>query len=225
MTRVAITTDRFETVAREFTGLGMEPVSTPCIRVETAGDRVLTRAREASSGADLVLITSPRTVGLLWPQGGMPPVAAAAVGVSSEAAIEAAGGRVVLRGRSGLASLVARAAEHLDFPRIVFPHAAGTDPESLRALRAMAPGLEEHEIYRAVPIAPGPASVGAVVFASPSAVAGWTRARDFDGLVVGVIGATTGDALARFRAPDVVAPEPTHGSLARALMSYLEVHA
>ena len=63
----------------------------------------------------------------------------------------------------------------------------------------------------------------AAVFASPSAVAGWLLSRDFDGLVVGVIGPTTWKAVARVRLPDVLASQPTHQTLAQALASYLEV--
>jgi uroporphyrinogen-III synthase len=65
--------------------------------------------------------------------------------------------------------------------------------------------------------------VHAVVFASPSAVTGWLLARDFEDVVVGVIGPTTQAAVGRHRIPDVIAPEPSHHSLARALTSYLEV--
>lgn len=223
MTRVAITTDRFDSVAPEYLGVGLEPVPAPCVDVVVAVEGILTRAREAASHADLVLITSARTVELLWPGGGMPPTGVVTVGATSAAAVEAAGGRVVATGRSGLADLLDAAADELAAAKVAFPHAAGTDPGLLARLRSLALDLEEHEIYRTNPIAPEPTPVQAVVFASPSAVTGWLLARDFDGVVVGVIGPTTRAAVARHRVPEVIAPEPSHDSLAQALMSYLEV--
>jgi uroporphyrinogen-III synthase len=223
VTRVAITTDRFDVVAPQYLTVGLVPVPTPCVEVVAAGEEILTRAREAASRADLVLITSARTVDLLWPEGGMPPTGAVTVGAASAAAVEAAGGRVVVTGRSGLAALLDGAAEQLRVATVAFPHAAGTDPDLLNRLRSLAPGIEEHEVYRTDAMAPEPALVQAVVFSSPSAVTGWLRARNFEGLVVGVIGSTTKAAVARHRLPEVVAPEPNHHSLAQALTSYLEV--
>ncbi|HSJ85321.1 MAG TPA: uroporphyrinogen-III synthase [Acidimicrobiia bacterium] len=223
MTRVAITTDRFDSVASEYLCVGLEPVPVPCVDVVVDAEGVLSRAREAASHADLMLITSPRTVELLWPEGGMPPTGVVTVGATSAAAVETAGGRVVVTGRSGLAGLLAGAADVLSAARVVFPHAAGTDPGLVACLRSLVSDLEEQEIYRAVPVAPDSTPVHAVVFASPSAVTGWLLARDFDGVVVGVIGPTTRTAVARHRMPEVIAPEPSHHSLARALRSYMEV--
>ena len=223
MTRVAITTDRFDSVAPEYIGFGLEPVPVPCVDVVAAGEEALTRARRAVSAADLVLITSARTVDLLWPLGAMPGTGAVTVGAASAAAVEAAGGRVVVAGRSGLADLSDGAAHVLGAARVAFPHAAGTDPGLVARLRSLVSDLEEQEIYRAVPIGPDSTPVHAVVFASPSAVTGWLLARDFEDVVVGVIGPTTQAAVGRHRIPDVIAPEPSHHSLARALTSYLEV--
>jgi uroporphyrinogen-III synthase len=223
VTRVAITTDRFDSVAPVYSGLGLEPVPVPCVDVVAAGEEVLTRAREAVSGADLVVITSARTVDLLWPLGAMSGTRAVTVGAASAVAVEAAGGRVALTGRSGLADLLDVAADELGAARVAFPHAVGTDPGLVASLRSLALDLQEHEIYRVIPVAPEPTPVQAVVFASPSAVNGWLLARDFEEVVVGVIGATTQAAVARYTVPEVIAPEPSHHSLARALTSYLEV--
>jgi len=224
VTRVAITTDRHDSVAPEYIGFGLVPVPVPCVEVVAAGEEALSRAREAVSDADLVLITSARTVDLLWPQGAMPGTGAVTVGAASAAAVEAAGGRVVLSGGSGLADLLDGAAHVLGGAGVVaFPHAAGTDPGLVARLRSLVSVLEEQEIYRAVPVGPEPTPVDAVVFASPSAVTGWLLTRDFVDVVVGVIGPTTQAAVARSRVPEVVAPEPSHHSLARALTSYLEV--
>jgi uroporphyrinogen-III synthase len=223
VTRVAITTDRFDSVASEYLGVGLEPLPVPCVDVVVAVEGVLTRAREAASHADLMLITSPRTVELLWPEGGMPPTGVVTVGATSAVAVETAGGRVVATGRSGLADLLDGAADVLGAARVVFPHAAGTDTGLVARLRSLVSDLDDQEIYGAVPVAPESTLVDAVVFASPSAVTGWLLARDFEDVVVGVIGPTTRAAVARYREPEVVAPEPSHHSLARALRSYLEV--
>jgi len=221
--RVAITTDRFGAAAPPFADRGLEPVPMPCIRFEPAGPQVLDRARQAALGADLLILTSARSVELLWPGGSMPGVDVAAVGEETAAAVTTRRGRVTVLGRSGLASLTDKMMDRLGSSRVVFPHAAGTDPVPLETLRARAAGLTEFEIYRMVPVAPGPFPVRVVAFASPSAVAGWFLSHDLEGLVVGVIGPATRAAVARHREPDVAAPHPSHRSLAQALASYLEV--
>lgn len=108
MTRVAVTTDRFTEAAVAFARVGLKPVSLPCIRVQAADEGVLAQAREAASIADLVLISSVRTLDVLWPNGSMPALEVGAVGERTAAAVKARGGRVVLLGRSGLADLVER---------------------------------------------------------------------------------------------------------------------
>ena len=224
MIRVAITTDRFEEGALPFRRLGLEPVWLPCIRLERADDTVLARAREAASSAELLLISSPRTLDLLWPEGAMPAVDVAAVGDRTAAAVEARGGRVILSGRSGLTDLVAQTADRLASRRVVFPHAAGADPAALERIREQATNFHEFEIYRTVAVAPPDSTqVQAAVFGSSSAVDGWLLSRDFDRLVVGVIGPTTWEAVARHRPPEVVAAQPTFEALAYSLSSYLEV--
>ena len=223
MSRVAITTDRFDLAAPPYSALGLDPVPVPCIRVEPADAEVLASARAAASDADLILITSPRTVELLWSDRDMPGVDVAAVGKVTAVAIADAGGKVVATGQGGLPGLVETVAGRLSRARVVYPHGSRPDPVALQRLRALAPTLDERVIYRTAPIAPAPALVDAVVFASPSAVAGWLLTRDFGALVVGVIGSTTGAAVARRRAPDVIASEPSHPALARALITYLEV--
>jgi len=221
--RVAITTDHFEPAALAFRRFGLEPVWLPCIRVEPANQEVLTQAREAASSADLLMISSVRTLDLLWPDGSMPAVEVAAVGERTAAGVAARGGRVVLSGGSGLADLTELAADRLTVSRIVFPHAAGSDPLALDTLREQGSDLLEFEVYRTVPMAPKSTRVEAAAFASASAVEGWLLSRDFDGIAVGVIGPTTRAAVARHRPPEVVAPEPSHQALAHALASYLEV--
>lgn len=223
MIRVAITTDRFEGAAPTYRRVGFEPVSLPCIRVEPADEEMLAQAREAASAANLLIISSVRTLDLLWPNGSMPAVEVAAVGEKTAAAVKARGGRVLLLGRAGLADLAKQAADRLDSSQVVFPHAVGSDPVALQALREWATNLRAFDVYRTVPVAPESAPVAAAAFASPSAVEGWLLSRDFDGLAVGVIGPTTWEAVARHRPPEVVASQPSHHALAQTLASYLEV--
>jgi uroporphyrinogen-III synthase len=223
VTRVAVTTDRFTEAAVAFDRVGLEPVSLPCIRVEPADDVVLTEARVAASMADLLLVSSVRTLDLLWPNGSMPTADVGAVGETTAAAVRARGGRVVLVGLSGLADLARQAANRVGSSRVVFPHASGSDRAALELLAERSIDFRAFEVYRSVAIAPGFAPVQAAAFASPSAVEGWLLSRDFDRLVVGVIGPTTWEAVARHRPPEVIAPHPSHQALAQTLASYLEV--
>ena len=223
MIRVAITTDRFRAAAPDFRRLGLEPVGLPCIRVEPSDPGVLAQIRQAASLADFLVITSVRTLDILWPNGSMPAVEVGAVGERTAAAVAARGGRVVFLGRSGLAHLAQQMPGRLISSRVVFPHAVGSDQVALELLRARATHLREFEVYRSVPVAPGSAPVDAAAFASPSAVEGWHLSRALDGIVVGVIGPTTREAVAQHRPPDVMAARPSYRSLAQALASHLEV--
>jgi uroporphyrinogen-III synthase len=229
---VAITTDRFESAGRPFRRYGLEPVSLPCIRIEPAGEEVLAEAREAAALCDLVLITSARTVDLLWPDGPMPPSPVAAVGERTAAAVEARGGRLALAGRAGLADLVDQMGSKLETATVVFPHAGRppTTPDdssplstAIKTIRGRAANLNEFEVYRTTSLSPGTDAVAAAAFSSPSAVAGWHLSRSFDSLVIGVIGSTTRLAVSVHRKPEVVAPQPSHDALARAMATYLEV--
>jgi uroporphyrinogen-III synthase len=220
---VAITTDRFDQIAPAYRKLGLDPVRMPCIRVESADASVLVHARQAALNADLLLVSSGRTIELLWPDGSMPVTPVAAVGSNTAAAVAARGGRVVLSGHSGLADLVKELGDRLTSAWVVFPRAAGSDPETLEMIRREARLLLDFEIYRTIPVAPDFTPVRSVAFASPSAVRGWLLARDLVGLVVGVIGASTFQEVAQHRAPEVVASQPSHASLAHAMASYMEV--
>ena len=224
MSRVAITNDRFETVAPAYLDRGLEPVAIPCIHVEPAGEPVLGAARKAAADADLMLISSARTVELLWPGGDMPDVDVAAVGESSANATRHAGGRVAVTGRSGLIDLIDTIAGRIRGERVVFPHAGGTDRAATARLREVAGAMEEHVVYRTGPVEAQPIQVDAAAFASPSAVQGWLLTRGLDDVVVGVIGATTAAAVARVRPPDVIAPRPAHRSLAAALNEHMEAN-
>ncbi len=220
---MAVTTDRFSKAAPHFARAGLEPVPTPCILMRPASAEILGRARRAAGVADLILITSARTVELLWPAGGMPACDVAAVGPATAEAIVSAGGRVVRTGGGGLADLVDSLAGHLDGLRVAVIRAAGSDITALHRLDALVSELEDHVVYRVEPIGPERTPVDAVAFASPSAVDGWLLTRSLDHVVVGVIGDTTAAALASHRVPDVVASRPSFPALASALSSFMEV--
>jgi len=223
MTRVAITTDRFADVAPAFRRFGLIPVWLPCITVVPAQSDLLIEARQAAASADLLVISSARTIDLLWPFGLMPSIEIAVVGSRTAAAATARGGRVVASGSSGLCDLIGQIGERIGDRRVACLHAAGADPAAIRALRDQTPNLRDFEVYRTIPAAPDHDPVEAASFASPSAVEGWLLSRDFDEVVVGAIGATTAAAVDLRRSPEVVAPEPSHDALARAMAEYLEV--
>lgn len=224
MIRVAITSDRVDEAAPLYRAVGFDPVALPCIKLEPASDDVLARARQAALEADVILLSSARTVRLLWPHEPIPSIDVVAVGAATSAAVTSRGGRVIFSGDSGLAGLAAKTAVELRAARrVVFPRSAHSDPATLRIIRDLAPGLVEFEVYRTRSIGPGKSEVRAVAFASPSAVEGWHLTRNLDGLVVGVIGATTLAAATRYRRPDVVASVPSHRVLAQALATHLEV--
>lgn len=220
MTRVAITTDRFSDVALEYRLGGLVPVAAPCIRFEPAPSAVIDEARSEIAAAELALLTSPRAVDLLWPDANMPDVPVAAVGHVTAAAVAAAGGRVELVGDAGLSRLIDLVSDALPSRKVVIAHAAGADPEALARLVDLGPEVTEHVIYRVVPVGPPTLPVDVVSFASPSAVNGWCLTRTLDDVIVGVIGSTTARAVALRREPDVIAEQPSHPALARAIAAF-----
>ena len=225
MIRVGVTSDRFDAVAPAYTDAGLEPVSLPCVQIQPAQPGDIAHVRERAPRADLLMITSPRVVSLVWPDGRMPQVDTAVVGRSTASRVEQAGGRVTQVGAAGLARLVELTVGHMEGRCVMVVHAEGSDPAAMTRLREIAPDLEEHPVYRAVPVAPGADPVDAVAFASPSAVKGWRLSRSFDDLVVGAIGATTAAAIGRNLEADVLAERPSHLNLARAIASFMEVNA
>jgi len=220
MTTVAITTtaDRFDEASRPFHRLGFTPITVPCITVEPADDAVLEGARLAAVGVDLLFVTSARTIRLLWPNGGMPPVPAAAVGPASARAVAEAGGTVAVVGTGGGLDLVEHVPALSGIRRALFPHAEGTDPAVLDALGAVVPIVAAFPVYRAVPIPPTHDPVDAVAFGSASAVDGWFLGRDLQDIAVAAIGRQTADALERFGvSADAVPGVPGFASMASAL--------
>lgn len=224
MSRVGITSDRFDDIAPCYVDAGLDPVALPCIRIDPAPPPVMADARREAANADLLVVTSPRVVSLLWPDGRMPPVRTAAVGPSTASSVERAGGAVAIVGDAGLARLVDLLADRVAGRRVLIAHAEGSDPEAMRRLRDLVPEFEEQLVYRTVPLPPAADSVDAVSFASPSAVTGWTLTRGFDDLIVGVIGDTTAAAVARYRTADIVSEQATHLALAGAIASFMEVN-
>jgi len=220
VTTVAITTsaDRFAEASRPFTDLGFTPISLPCITVEVADEDLLAGARITAAGVDLLFITSARTVRLLWPDGAMPAVPVAAIGTATARAVTAAGGTLAVVGTGGGLDLVGHVRTLTGVRRALFPHAEGTDPVVIGALRTVVPVVSTIPIYRTVPVAPDPDPVDAVAFASASAVRGWFLTRDTAGAVVAAIGGPTAAALDGFGVtPDAVPDIPGFASMASVL--------
>lgn len=224
MNRVGVTSDRFVAVAPDYAVAGLEPVPLPCVRVKPALPGQIAYARDRARHNDLLIITSPRVVSLLWPSGGLSDAELAVVGPSTARSVERAGGRPVVVGDAGLARLVDLIAGRIDGRSVMIAHGAGSDPVAMSRLRRIAPQLEEHPVYTTVPVAPGPDQVDAVAFASPSAVEGWAQSRGFDDLIVAAIGSTTAAAVAHHGDVHVMATRPSHAALARAIASFMEVN-
>lgn len=221
--RVAVTTsaDRAAGAARCFRAAGLDPVVLPCIRVVAADVERVRALREAAEGGDLLVLTSGRPLDILWPEGRMPPLAVAAVGPATARRAERWGARVVTVGTRGGADLADRIRGGRKV--VVYPHAEGTDGETIRLLEAAAERLLAAPVYRTDPVPPADDPVEAAAFASPSAVEGWVAGRSLERLVVAVIGATTAGAVARFgRKADVIASRPGYEALAEALAAHVE---
>ncbi len=209
MTRVAVTTsaDRQERVGGLMRSVGLEPVALPCIEIRAAEDAVLDDARRAAEAADAIVLTSARTVSVLWPSR-MPATPVWAVGPATAAAVRRRGGRVVHAGSGGAAALAHQVAPGADAV-VAYPHAAGSDERVSRRLAERVGEVVEHVVYVTESVPPAHLPVDAVAFLSPSAVVGWMRSRTTDGIVTGAIGATTAAALRDHGVdPDVVPSSP-----------------
>ena len=224
MNKVGITTaaERSPRVEAIFAAAGLRPVRLPCVRTEAVSARVIDDVRRNADSADLVVLTSVTALNLLWGEHA-PAVPVAAVGSATAAAVTERGGRVSVVGSSTGLALAAE----LDAPgqRVVFPHAQGTDPETLRLMASKVGSLEATPVYRTIPIPPQDDSVDAVAFGSPSAVRGWVSARSLADLVVGAIGPrTAGQVESLGGSVDVMPEVPRFELLAQALSARLEVH-
>lgn len=193
---------------------GLRPVVLPCIEVVPASESVLEEARLSAAGSDWLLVTSARTVDLLWPDGQVPDVDVAAVGSRTAAAVTRAGGAVSLVGDSDSFSLTYDFAPLVENAAVCFPHGSGADLSTVKQLEQVGGSVSTWEVYATKPVPPALDPVDAVAFGSPSAVAGWSLSRGFAGVVVGAIGETTGAALSdRGHPADVVADRPDYAEL------------
>lgn len=212
---VTTTPDRFPVWADAFATVGFEAVALPCIEIEDLGRGAA--ARSAGRRADLVVVTSARTINVVWPGEAMAGLEVASVGPATAAAARAAGARVVHEGRGGADQLADDLTGQLRERCVAYLHAEVADPAISDKLRAAAGAFEAVAVYRTRSIPPRRDPVDAVVFGSPSAVDGWASARRFPALV-GAIGPTTEAAAhARGRQIVITPTEPGIDALARAL--------
>ncbi|MEE9298967.1 MAG: uroporphyrinogen-III synthase [Acidimicrobiia bacterium] len=224
VSRVAVTTtpDRASTIGETLVAHQLEPVILPCIEVIAAPESVLDEVRTISADADWIVVTSSRAVQLVWSSGGMLDVPVAAVGASTAAAVEAAGGSVEMAGHSGADALTARLTSMVVGRSVVFPHAVGADLSTIESLEKAGARVMAIPVYETRPIAPGLDLVDVVIFGSPSVITGWCRSRELDDLVLAVIGETTERALAENGYQAHVIPDrPDYEALVTALDGYL----
>ena len=222
--RLALTTtrDRAVQLIDDVAGLGMETVVLPCIELIPASEVVIDAARKESSRSGWLLLTSPRTVQRLWPQGGMPATKVAAVGQSTAQAVRNAGGRLAYVGDGGARELADRIALVVAGQTIYFPHAAGADRSTIDLLEDAGATVRSQVVYESRPVPPGDDEVDAVVFGSSSAVSGWFLSRGLDGLAIGVIGKSTAATVAEYGYElDVTATSPSYGEVIRLIAGFL----
>lgn len=205
---------------------GLEPVALPCIEIEARPEEDLAAVRSQCEDASLLFVTSARTVDVLWPTGGAPPVPVAAVGQKTAERVTESGGHVTFVGNRGsltLANAIAR--ENFTGP-IVFPRGARSNPEAVDAMRSAGLTVIDLAVYDTRTIAPPNKFVDAVMFGSPTAVTGWLMGRSLDGMVVGAVGETTARCLAEVGlGADLIAGIPSYKRLAEELAKLVKVRA
>ena len=105
--RVAVTTttDAFGSVAPLFHAAMLDPVEAACIAIRPEAPDILASVRAMAEDIGTVLISSARSIEILWGSS-VPPLSFITVGPASTHAIRAAGGQVVLEGTSGLAAVL-----------------------------------------------------------------------------------------------------------------------
>lgn len=224
MPRIALTTtpDRAARLAPLCEDHGLEPVRLPCIEFVLAEENVLDPARRQVTQADWLVLTSPRTIMALWPEGEMPDVPVAAVGPATAQAVRDAGGMPVVVGDGGADELIDLIAERLSGASVVFPHAAGAGTATIEGLEAVGASVDARAVYEIRPVPPSTDPVDAVAFGSPTAVRGWHLSRELEGLVTGAIGETTAGALAEFSVVvDVELPHPSFEALIAGMAEHL----
>jgi uroporphyrinogen-III synthase len=216
---VAITTtsEGFVRVSRTFVEVDLEPVSLPCISIEEAAPAEVEAMRAAAGTADLMVVTSRRSIEILWPDGGMPATPVAAVGPATSRAVTDAGGTLAFVGVGGGEQLVELIEPRLTNAVVAYPHARRADPVLGNRLRQRAALVHSCAVYDTIPIPPSTDPVDVATFASPSAVEGWLLSRGFESPVL-AIGSATRAALERIgHPPDLMADTPTFKALARTI--------
>jgi len=217
--RIAVTSTaaRAGSLSSALAALGFEAISLPCLRAEVSGAGELARARAACEDADLVVLSSPRPIGLLWEEG-FPHVPAAVCGANTADEVEKRGGEVWASTSGNVVQLSRMIAPHLPGRRVAYPHARGADPRAITALGDAASGLTAVAVYELLPEPPPREPVDGVVFSHPRAVDGWLLSRGLANLFVVTVGRATMGALGRHgRRPDLALRPADEQSLASAM--------
>ena len=160
------------------------------------------------SDADVLIVTSARTVAMLAPAG-IPPLPIITVGPVTAMAVADAGGSVAWIGSNGIRHLANEAKHLLAGKRIVIAGAANTARANSEELEHAGGSVLSVPLYTTVAVSPPDDLVDAVVFGSPTAVTGWLTSRELSDVLIGAIGPTTAMALrGRGFEPDVVPQRP-----------------
>ena len=178
---------------------------------EEEGPLLDAREALASGGYDWVVVTSARAVEPLGPPPALEPARVAAVGPATAAALERHGWTVDVVGDRDAAGLVEalRRVASLGGRRVLFPAASLAGDTLEEGLSALGARVDRVEAYTTVPVPPDGESVrmdlaggvGAVAFASPSAVQALVAAlmpdwpEPLEGVGVAAIGPVTTEAL------------------------------
>lgn len=186
--------------------LDLSAVRLPCIRVSPASQTTLESFRMMAETADWIVVTSPRAVTTVWGEVAMPRIPVAVVGPETARTVEMAGGEVSIIGDGGGEELLKKLAGVMRGALVAYPHPAEPAIDLVAALEEAGAVVRHAVVYTTTPVAPPSRPVEAVVFGSPSAVAGWAMTRSFADLVVAASGPTTAAALSRHGCTDVLVP-------------------
>lgn len=210
MGRIGLTSspDRIDGASGRIVELGHEPVVLPCISALPLAPEVTEEIRRVATSVDIVLIASPRAVAAVWGDVVMPDTPVIAVGESSAAAVRSRGGNISVVGTSDLPTLLD--AVELSGRSVLYPCSSLTDRPSRETAISGAGGKPFLMVaYEVVPVAPADDQVDVVVFASPSAVEGWTSSRTLEEIDTVAIGPTTESRLVGLGfPPSVVSDRP-----------------
>ncbi len=207
--RLGLTTtpDRIRTLAAAAERLEFDPVALPCVRIDAVPGGV-GRLADDWSDADVLIVTSVRSVAVLAPAG-IPPLPIIAVGPATAKAVTGDGGSVVWEGSNGIRQLANEARHLLAGKRAIIAGASNTAQDNVAELESAGCSVLSVPLYANVPVSPPDNPVDAVVFGSPTAVAGWLTTRKLTSVLIGAIGPTTAAALReRGFEPDAVPQQP-----------------